>query len=206
MTDTEDMQPTVWRHGNWSCNGSNCQGGGKSRWEEAQIRTEIIAGSVIGGFMFLIGVGLLVWLCMAWRRLKRVREKQERESKSVRMQEMGRESVVTSLGSGSVETEMEMWRRSQRTVSRDVGRESVVMDRDRVGSPLSETGGLWRGMSTLDIYDDEDVRPRIRMVPTEVEPEPEAETAIEMEQTECAEEQAEETEALTTEKPGPLAL
>ncbi|KUJ16866.1 uncharacterized protein LY89DRAFT_718601 [Mollisia scopiformis] len=158
---TDGTQPTGWGNGNWTAclNGSYCQTG-KSRWVEAQIRTEIIAGSVIGGFMFLIAAGLLIWLFFAWRRLKKAKLKHESEPKDVRLQEMGRESVITSEASGSVGSSAIGSRRmSSRTVS--ISRDAVMRERDREEvrspvSPVSEVGSAYmsRGTSTLEVYDE----------------------------------------------------
>lgn len=48
-------------------------------YEEAQTRKEIIVGTVIGGFMFLLVTGLLIWILWAWfRRRKNLRDEEEK--------------------------------------------------------------------------------------------------------------------------------
>ncbi|KAE8444019.1 hypothetical protein EG329_001148 [Mollisiaceae sp. DMI_Dod_QoI] len=182
---TDTTQPASQTGGNWT--GSTCGNGsycrtGKSRWQEAQIKTEIIAGSVIGGFMFLILAGLLTWIFLAWRRLRREKQKRDSEPKDVRLEDMMRASVVTSDASGSVSRGGDRSRTmSERTMS--VSREAVIRERSSMGSPVvpvspvSEVGSgrMSRGTSTFDvfdeIYDDEDIvrgrRPIIRIVPEE---------------------------------------
>ncbi|CZR62505.1 uncharacterized protein PAC_12402 [Phialocephala subalpina] len=177
-TTDSSGRPTGVGRGNWA-NASEHGSEWRGRWEQQQLRTEIIAGSVIGGFMFLIAVGLLFWLFFAWRRLKRLKAQQGAERKDVQMQEMGRESVITSEASTSISGLVSRGSRrmSEHTVS--IG-EVAPRDRGRgsVGSPtVSEVGSgyISRGTSTTlelydELYDDEDDvgRGRRRTVPTVV--------------------------------------
>lgn len=176
ITDTSAGCPTG--RGNWTGNGVRNGSEWRSKWEVEQ-KTEIIAGSVIGGFMFLIAAGLLMWLFFAWRRLKRLKAQERVKRKDVQMQEMGRERVIASEDSTSVSGSVS--RTSRRMSERIVSiREAALRDRGResMASPtVSEVGSgyMSRGTSiTLEvydeIYDDEDdvARGRRRTAPTVV--------------------------------------
>ncbi len=89
VVPSSDSYPSGHHHGHKS----NAQ----LLYESQQTRKEIIAGSVIGGFMFFLLLGLAAWVGWAWWRKKRVEVNKGTEAGfDLQNMEHGHQRVTTS--------------------------------------------------------------------------------------------------------------
>jgi hypothetical protein len=78
-------------------------------YDETQTRNEIIVGTVIGGFMFLLVAGLLIWIMWAWlRRRRNLRDEEEkREGQEFGLREIDAGTLAGSRGESRGDTRSE---------------------------------------------------------------------------------------------------